>query len=100
MSTPAAGGGNDLAIKVIPRASRDEVQDLVNGELRIRLRAPPVDGEANRALLKFLGRQLGIPPSSLQLVRGQTGRHKCVRIPGLTRHQAEAALLSSSPPRS
>jgi len=97
VTTPAPGSGNDLAIKVIPRASRDEVLDVVNGELRIRLRAPPVDGEANRALLKFLGRQLGLPPSALQLVRGQTGRHKCVRIPGLTRQQAETALLASTP---
>jgi uncharacterized protein len=49
----------------------------------VRLTAPPVDGEANAALARFLGRILGVPPSSVSILRGAAGRDKVVRVEGL-----------------
>lgn len=50
----------------------------------VRLTAPPVDGEANAALTRFLGRSLGVAPSSIAIARGASGREKVVRIDGVT----------------
>jgi uncharacterized protein (TIGR00251 family) len=73
-----------LRVHVTPRARRTAIDTAVDGVLRIRLAAPPVDGAANFELLRFLGKEiLGLPPSSLSLARGQTGRHKTVDIPDL-----------------
>jgi uncharacterized protein len=57
--------------------------------LVVRLTAPPVDGEANAALVRFLGRTLRVPPSSVSILRGSAGREKLVRVEGL----AAAELL-------
>ncbi|MES2402368.1 MAG: DUF167 domain-containing protein [Pseudomonadota bacterium] len=69
-----------LDIQVIPNAARTQVDGLY-GEgdqvaLKIRLNAPPVDGKANDALIKWLASELGIARSSLEIVRGQTTRRK------------------------
>jgi uncharacterized protein YggU (UPF0235/DUF167 family) len=49
----------------------------------VRLTAPPVEGEANAALLRFLGRALDVAPSAISILRGETGREKLVRIDGV-----------------
>ncbi|MES2190509.1 MAG: DUF167 domain-containing protein [Pseudomonadota bacterium] len=73
-----------LDIQVIPNAARTQVDGLY-GEgdqiaLKIRLNAPPVDGKANDALIKWLASELGIARSSLEVVRGQTSRRKQLRM--------------------
>jgi uncharacterized protein (TIGR00251 family) len=60
--------------------------------VRIRLNAPPVEGRANEALLKFLAKALGVSRARLTLVSGETGRNKIVRIAGITRAEALDAL--------
>jgi uncharacterized protein len=66
--------------------------------LKIRLTAPPADGAANRMCLKFLAKQLGLPPSNLEIVSGHTARHKQVFIrinetlPAESDRQADAIL--------
>lgn len=75
-------GGCTLSIKVIPRASQDQVAGVENGELKVRLKAPPVDGAANEALVRFLSRRLGMPKGSFELISGSASRHKVVRIAG------------------
>ena len=74
-----------VPVRVQPRAHRDEVVGVdPNGALKVRLCAPPVDGAANQALLRFLGREvLGVAPSDLSLLRGATGRDKVVAVRGL-----------------
>jgi uncharacterized protein (TIGR00251 family) len=72
-----------LAVKVQPRASKNEIGDVVGGELKIKVTAPPVDSAANEALLRFLAEKLNTPRSALRLVRGGTSRHKIVGISGL-----------------
>lgn len=87
--------GNDLVltIRVQPRASRNELAGIQDEALKVRLTAPPIDGKANAALLKFLGKAFGVPPSSIILESGETGRNKRLRIP------APRTLPPPIPPR-
>jgi uncharacterized protein (TIGR00251 family) len=75
-------------VRVQPRASRDQLGGERSGALLVRLTAPPVEGEANRALLRFLARAAGVPASSVKILRGAAGREKLVRFAGIA-----AALL-------
>jgi len=61
--------------------------------LRIRLSAPPVDGAANEALIRYLAERLGLPRSAVELVSGASGRRKVLRIGGVTAETASRALL-------
>jgi len=74
--------GTDLVLKVHlqPRASRDELVGIAGNALRIRIAAPPVDGEANDRLISFLARAFGVPRASVSLEQGQRGRQKRVRV--------------------
>jgi uncharacterized protein (TIGR00251 family) len=65
--------------------------------VRIRLNAPPVEGRANEALIRFLAKALGVPRVRVTLVSGGTGRNKIVRIAGITRVEALSALGLSQP---
>ena len=82
-----------VAIRVQPRASREGVQGLRGEAIAIQLKAAPVDGAANAALLKLLARVLEVPLSNIELVRGATGRSKWIRVEGWTGEQVRAALL-------
>lgn len=73
-----------LSVKVQPRASRNDIDPPRDDELKIRVTAPPVDSAANEAVVKLLAKTFGIPKSRVQLVRGQTSRHKTIRLAGLT----------------
>ncbi len=64
------------------------------GELKVKLTAPPVEGEANRALVLYLAGKLGIGRGAVRLLSGETGRHKTVLIEGLEPPQVAARLLS------
>lgn len=72
-----------ISIQVVPRASKNEIQGVLGDALKVRLTAPPVDGKANAALIKFLSRELGISRAQIDIRRGQTGRNKIVRITGI-----------------
>ena len=82
-----------IAIKVLPKASRSEIVGWENEELKIRLRAVPEKGEANRALIVFLAEQLDIAKSSIELIRGETSRHKLLLIHGLDLKDVLCRLL-------
>ena len=73
-----------LAIKLQPRASRNEIGEVMGNELRVKVTAPPVDSAANEALVRFLAETLGCARNKVQLVRGQTSRHKIVQVQGMT----------------
>lgn len=78
-------GGCLLSMRVTPRASKTEILDVVEGRLRVRLQAPPVDGAANKALAEFLAKALSLPKSAVTVERGETGREKTLRIAGVSR---------------
>jgi uncharacterized protein YggU (UPF0235/DUF167 family) len=69
-----------LAVRVIPRARRDQVGGERDGRLVVRTVAPPADGKANVAVTKLLAAHLGIPARRLELVAGHTSRDKVFRI--------------------
>jgi uncharacterized protein (TIGR00251 family) len=83
----------DIAIRLQPRARREEVVGERGGAIVIRVTAPPVDGKANAALCAFIAKAAGVPPSHVEVVRGQTSRDKVVRVDGVTGEALRAALL-------
>lgn len=76
--------GVTLAIKLQPRANKNEITDAHGPELRIKVTAPPVDAAANEALLRLLAEILAWPRGKIELIRGHTARHKVVKIHGAT----------------
>jgi len=81
-----------LSVRVQPRASRSEVVGEHDGALKVRLAAPPVEGEANRELVRFLGKLLGVAPSRVRVVAGATGKSKVVEIEGVAVGDVARAL--------
>jgi uncharacterized protein len=83
-----------LVVRVTPRAGRDEISGWQGEELRVRLRAPPVDGRANDALLRLLASSLDVPPSSIVLVSGATARVKRLRVGGMSEAELRRRLAN------
>lgn len=88
--------GVELAILVQPRASRTRVLGEHDGLLKIQLAAPPVEGEANAALVEFLGKLLGVPRRQVSLISGDASRRKRVKIQGVESAQVEAVMTSGT----
>lgn len=84
-----APDGLIFAVFVQPRASRNEVVGLHGDAVKIRLTAPPVEGKANKMCAAFLSKALGVPKSAVEIVAGQTGRTKQVKIGCAKDGQAE-----------
>src|SRR6266404_4792276 len=81
-----------LAVKVQPRASKNEIGEVLGDELKIKVTAPPVDSAANEALVRFLAEKLDCPRSRVELVRGHTSRHKVVKLYGFSVEDVLARL--------
>jgi uncharacterized protein len=73
-----------LSIKLQPRASANEIGEPLGNELRVKVTAPPVDSAANEALIRLLAEKLDCARNRVELVRGQTSRHKIVKLHGMT----------------
>jgi uncharacterized protein (TIGR00251 family) len=86
------GGAVVLEVLVQPRASRTRAVGEHDGRLKLQLAAPPVDGEANAALVEFLADALGVRRADVAILRGEAGRRKTVRVAGVTAARALAAL--------
>jgi uncharacterized protein (TIGR00251 family) len=69
-----------LSVRVQPRASRDEIGEVQAGRLKVRITAPPVDGKANTHLIRFLAEEFGVSRARVELISGETGREKRLRI--------------------
>lgn len=76
--------GVTFRVRVQPRASKNGLAGVMDRALKIRITAPPVDGEANEACLKFIAGWIGVPARSVQIVAGHTGRNKTVRVAGVS----------------
>ena len=92
----AASPQATLSVRVQPRASRNEVAGLVGETLKIKLTAPPVEGEANEACLAFLANLLDLAPSRLAIIQGARSRTKLIRITGLTQKEVHARLSNKA----
>lgn len=85
-------GGTTLAVTVVPRAARTEVRGVVDGCLRVAVRASPVDGVANAELIRFFGKLSGVPKGRIRIIQGARSRRKTVLFDGVL----EAELLPLS----
>lgn len=81
-----------LPIKAVPNAPRNEVGGWVGDALKVKLRAPPVDGKANAELCRFLAETLGLPRGAVTVAIGDTSRHKRIAIRGLELDEVRARL--------
>jgi uncharacterized protein (TIGR00251 family) len=86
-------GGAELEVLVQPRASRTRGVGEHDGRLKVQLAAPPVDGEANAALVAFLADALAVRKADVVLVRGDTGRRKTVRVAGVSAAAVVSRLI-------
>ena len=77
-------GALTIDILVVPRASRTTVGPMVGDRLRVAVTAPPVDGEANAAVIDALAEAFGVRRAAVTIVRGERGRRKTMRIEGAT----------------
>ena len=85
-----AAGGFLLDIVVQPRASRPRIGPVRQDRLVVAVTSPPVDGEANRAVVEALSRAVGVARNQIEIVRGDGSRRKTVRIRGASRAALEA----------
>jgi uncharacterized protein (TIGR00251 family) len=92
----AVPDGVELTLHIQPRASRTEVAGAHGDALKVRLAAPPVDGEANDELVRFLAKTLGVPKSAVAIVSGATGKRKKVRVLGVSPGSTRDALMPGS----
>ena len=76
----AKDGGWHLLVRVQPGAKKSEFAGEIDGRLRIRLAAPAVENKANKALVAFVAKALGLRPAKVSLVSGDTGRQKRLLI--------------------
>ena len=84
-----------IEVRLTPRASRDEVSGIRDGVLVCKVTAPPVEGKANQALRKLLASELGVAKGKVEIVRGERGRDKLVRVSGAD--PGRLARLTGSP---
>ncbi len=85
----------DISCYVQPKSSRCAVAGVHDGMLKIALTAPPVDGEANKMLIKFIASSLGISKSSCSLIHGDISRRKVVRAAGVAAEDVKKRLCSN-----
>lgn len=85
--------GAAFAVRVVPRASKNEIAGQVGDAIKVRLTAPPVEGKANEALIAFLAQELGVRKSQVEIVAGETSRNKVICVLGLSPAEVEERLL-------
>jgi uncharacterized protein (TIGR00251 family) len=71
-----------ISVKVVPNSSKNEIVCILDGILKIKIKAPAVENKANSELVKFLAKQIGIPKSSVKILSGETSKIKKICITG------------------
>lgn len=92
LAVTARGEAVRFAVRVKPRASREAVLGVREGALEVSVTAPPVDGQANAAVVAALAAALGVPRRAVSIVTGDTGRQKVVEVAGLDGETLRARL--------
>ena len=86
-----------LRIRVTPRAPNEEISQIMeDGTIKIRLTAPPVEGKANAALVKFLAEILQVPGGSIKIISGGSSRNKYILVSGMKMEVAQQLLREAS----
>ncbi|MEX2425832.1 MAG: DUF167 domain-containing protein [Thermomicrobiaceae bacterium] len=86
--------GVSFRVRVTPRGGRTALGEVKEGALGVRLKAPPVDGAANRELCAFLSKLLNRPRRDIEIIRGSRGRDKTVLVTGGNAREVAAAFQS------
>ena len=81
-----------ITVKVQPRSSRTELAEKLGDAYKLRLAAPPVDGKANEACVRFFADRFGVPKSAVRIVQGLSSRLKVVEIDGIDPEDVERML--------
>ena len=84
--------GARIEVRVQPRASRNTISGMQAGVLRIRVTAPPVNGQANAAAIALLAQALDVPKSAIRLVKGASSREKTLTIQSLSQEEVNQRL--------
>lgn len=87
--------GASLAVRLQPRAKKSAILGELDGALKLAVTAPPIEGRANEACIRFLAELLNVARSSVTIAAGASSRNKVVRIEGLTAEQVRARLKIS-----
>jgi uncharacterized protein len=87
--------GSQLSVVVVPRAGKSSIAQLADGAIQIRVAAPPVDGAANVALLRFLADILDVPRSRLAIASGASNRRKRISVDGMAPDELERRLQAA-----
>ena len=85
--------GTIINIRLIPRASTNQVVGVLDNSIKIRLQAPPIEGKANKALIKFLSKLLKVPASHITIISGETNRNKRILIYEVTADYVKEKLM-------
>ena len=94
--TEDANGSVRFKVRLTPRAAMDKIDGTRQDALKIRVKAPPVDGKANTALIKFLSKSLGISQSKITVISGHTSRVKMIRAEGISPGEVLSLLNRNS----
>ena len=86
-----------ISVKVLPKSSRDEVMGMEGGICKVKIKAPPVDGKANKALITVLSKEFNLPKKSIEIVSGWTSRLKRVRISGVAQKDLPVPVSRRTP---
>lgn len=93
MKIQEADGGVVFSVKVVPASSRTAISGLLDGTLKIKVKAPPQKGRANDCLIDFLAKQLGVKKSNIRIITGQTSPIKKVQVLGLSSETVVEKLI-------
>lgn len=87
--------GAALAVRVTPRAVRNEIVELLeDGTIKVRIAAPPSDNESNETLINFLSEILGVPKTRLDIVAGVAGRDKLIAVVDMDTETVHQRILA------
>ncbi|MGZ3768829.1 MAG: DUF167 domain-containing protein [Bdellovibrio sp.] len=89
-------GGIRIHLFIQPKSSKNEIIGPHNGEIKIKITSPPIDGRANEGLIEFLSDHFDVPKRNVVLVKGDTGRHKTVDLLGVDESKAKELLKIQS----
>jgi uncharacterized protein len=81
--SPLSPSGCRILLHVVPRASRTQLCGVYDGCLKLQVAAPPVDGEANDAIIRFFSKLLKIERARVTLTSGEASKRKCIEISGI-----------------
>ncbi|QLY25872.1 DUF167 family protein [Bdellovibrio sp. KM01] len=88
-------GGVRLHLFIQPKSSKNQIVGPHNGMLKIKISAPPVDGEANTELIEYLAKFFKVPKRNVTLIKGDTGRQKTVDVEGISLSDAKALVTAA-----